>query len=393
MGVDCSAREGIPNAGLGTQAYYALGLYVLGGLDLGVPIGGDPGPRLALWLAYFWAPAVTTAAVVEAVLRTLNPFGLARFLLRDHIVVAGAGRVAGLYLERLRTIQPRTPVLVVDANDSPSKHDNLRQKFNVRVLTADIRRPGLAHRLRLHHAQRLMLLTGDDFANLEMASRVADDPATAHLANRTVVRLADPEMVRLLEDPAIMPWKIQSLNLHTVVATDLVEEFLTTRFQSTQGQDAIVLSGFGRFGQTVLRELELRTRGLFDQVVLVDPRADRNWARYEDRAYRRDPEWVPAFSIETIVGDQQDPLVWRALKAKLADKTVRTTFVIGTDVDSQNLQTALRVREVFPDAYVACRLFTASAFARKMSREANVEVVEMVTRLKRTMEASWFDRT
>ena len=249
-GVGCSAREGIPEAGLATQIYYALGLYVLGGLDLGVPVGGDLLPRIGLWVAYFWAPAVTTAAVVETILRSLNPLGLARLLLRNHIVIAGGGRVAALYLERLRTVQPRTPVIVVDARDTPSRHDALRDKYNVRVVSSDITRPGLVQRLRLHRAQRVMLLTGDDFANLEVASRIADHPATAHLAQRTVVRLADPEMVRMLNNPAIMPWKIESLNLHTVVATDLVEEFLTTRFKATHGQDVIVLSGFGRFGQT-----------------------------------------------------------------------------------------------------------------------------------------------
>ena len=391
-GVDCTDRPGIPEAGLATQLYYSLGLYVLGGLDLGVPVGGDSFAHISLWIAYFWAPAITTAAVVETIVVSLNPLGLGRLFLRNHIVVAGGGRIASLYLQRLRLEQPRTTVILVDRFTAAAKLESLKHKFHVRVVPADITRPGLVTRLQMRRAQRLMLLTGDDFANLEMASRIADHADTAHLAPRTVVRIADPEMVRMLQDPAIMPWKIESLNLHTVVATDLVEQFLTERFEATQGQDVIVLSGFGRFGQTVLRELERRSTGLFDRVVLVDPVADRNWATYEDRARRRDAEWGTSFTADVIIGDQQDPLVWRRLRTKLADRAERTTFVIGTDDDAQNLRTALLVRDVFPEAYVACRMFDASAFALKMSREARIELVEMAERLQRTMQPSWFEK-
>ena len=41
LGVDVSERD-MAGAGLLSRAYYTFGLFVLGGLDLGTPVGGTP---------------------------------------------------------------------------------------------------------------------------------------------------------------------------------------------------------------------------------------------------------------------------------------------------------------------------------------------------------------
>ncbi|MFB3077698.1 MAG: hypothetical protein ACE1Y4_06785, partial [Lysobacterales bacterium] len=53
---------GIPDMGSESLAgwlYFAGGLFIFGGLDLGTPIGGPLPARIALWIAYFLAPAPT----------------------------------------------------------------------------------------------------------------------------------------------------------------------------------------------------------------------------------------------------------------------------------------------------------------------------------------------
>ena len=47
--------------------YFAGGLFVFGGLDLGTPVGGPQSARIALWIAYFLAPAITTTVIAENV--------------------------------------------------------------------------------------------------------------------------------------------------------------------------------------------------------------------------------------------------------------------------------------------------------------------------------------
>ena len=87
-GVGVSERD-LSGVGLAERAYYALGLFVLGGLDIGTPVGGPPVGRALLWSAYFGAPIITAFAIVEAVLRI---FGLGALRLRrlsGHVVIGG----------------------------------------------------------------------------------------------------------------------------------------------------------------------------------------------------------------------------------------------------------------------------------------------------------------
>ena len=72
-GVGVTDRDGVGQADFMTKVYYTLGLFVLGGLDLGVPQGGPRWAQALLWFAYFGAPAITTSALVEGVLRAIRP--------------------------------------------------------------------------------------------------------------------------------------------------------------------------------------------------------------------------------------------------------------------------------------------------------------------------------
>ena len=52
-GVELSERKGIPQASLWTQLYYAISLFTLGGIDLGMPSGGPPFWQNTLFSLYF----------------------------------------------------------------------------------------------------------------------------------------------------------------------------------------------------------------------------------------------------------------------------------------------------------------------------------------------------
>src|SRR5262245_50860720 len=73
LGAEASDRSSIAEAGILTKIYYSLGLFVLGGMDLGTPTGGPLIARVLLWFSYFAAPAVTVSAVIEAVLYLAQP--------------------------------------------------------------------------------------------------------------------------------------------------------------------------------------------------------------------------------------------------------------------------------------------------------------------------------
>ena len=77
-GVEVTERD-LTRAGVAEKAYYALGLFVLGGLDIGTPVGGPLYGRLLLWTAYFAAPLITASALVEAAVELAQALGSRRF--------------------------------------------------------------------------------------------------------------------------------------------------------------------------------------------------------------------------------------------------------------------------------------------------------------------------
>ena len=103
MGVGLSERPEAAEAGLLTKAYYSLGLFVVGGLDLGTPVGGPLIGRVLLWLAYFGCPLLMASAVIEAVLRVMRPGRWQLRMLADHIVIVGSGELTTSYLRILQT--------------------------------------------------------------------------------------------------------------------------------------------------------------------------------------------------------------------------------------------------------------------------------------------------
>ncbi|HUF75619.1 MAG TPA: hypothetical protein VMM35_05040, partial [Longimicrobiales bacterium] len=109
MGVGVSERD-LSGAGLAERAYYALGLFVLGGLDIGTPEGGPLAGRALLWAAYFGAPIITVSALVETAIRLIGPLALRVRPLSGHVVIGGAGRLALLYVRKLREQDRRRPI-------------------------------------------------------------------------------------------------------------------------------------------------------------------------------------------------------------------------------------------------------------------------------------------
>ena len=132
LGVELSERMGETSGWL-TRAYYSMGLFVVGGLDIGVPIGGPEYARAFLWTAYFGAPLLTASAVIDAVVRLVSPQSWQLRRMRDHIIVAGASALTRYYLQVLRAHDPDVQVvLVTNTPDSPEALD-IAQSFQIKL--------------------------------------------------------------------------------------------------------------------------------------------------------------------------------------------------------------------------------------------------------------------
>lgn len=148
-GVTLTERPDVQTEGWLVRAYYVLGLFVVGGLDVGTPTGGPLWARGMLWIAYFGAPLLTASAVIEAAVRLLNPQGWRFRNLENHLVIYGSGQLTESYLRMLRRHAPNAKVVVVDDPFDPSRQRELEEKYGVITLTGNLTMGFLLKRLNL----------------------------------------------------------------------------------------------------------------------------------------------------------------------------------------------------------------------------------------------------
>ena len=381
LGVGVSQRD-LSGAGIGERAYYALGLFVLGGLDIGIPEGGPPVGRALLWAAYFLAPAITVSALLETAIRLLGPLALRVRPLSGHVVVGGGGRLALTYVRKLRERHPRKTVVVVERDARGPFLTELRDVHRALVLVGDIASDSVLRGLRLNHAHRVLLLTGDDFANLNAASKILRQ--ASGLAKRIVVHVSDLGFMRQTAGSSVAR-DCEVFNGHEFAAIHLVRDHLVQHFRSTPNQDLIVLAGFGRFGQTVLDQLQRNTLGSFARVVIIDEKASRHARAFEDG-----PGFAPSYERVLIHGDIRDPEIWSQVEKIVCEHGHDPVVVLGSGDDGTNLHAAVRVRKQHPSAYVIVRSFRSSPFAEEVAEEAGAHPFNLGGLIESGMPERWF---
>jgi hypothetical protein len=394
LGVGFSERAGVPEAPLATKIYYVLGLFFLGGLDLGTPLGGPDFARWALWTTFFGAPAITTGAIVEGFLLTVRPDWWQRLSLRDHIVVVGAGRTGMLYIEAVREWEPHRLVVLVGLEDDLPFVVEAQARLGARFQQGDITHGPTRRSLRLDRAAGVVLLTKHDLVNLDGATSIlAEYP---DLLGRVVVHVADLTLMRAVAaqwrrspNKALSPDRV--FNSHRVAAEHLVRQDLAPHFASTRAPDVVVLAGFGRFGQTILEVVQEEAASEVRRVIIVDLDAHRRV-----RQFTAGVGMAADWSCEVIDGDAGDPGTWDLVTTSLCfdpAEDPRPIYVLGTNNDELNLQTAMWLRSQDENAGIVARCFHSSGFTDAVARDASIDVVDVASLVRRSLASrhqSWF---
>jgi len=381
-GVGMSERPGVSAAGFLTKVYYTLGLFVFGGLDLGVPRGGPPWGRALLWLTYFAAPAITTSALVEGVLVLVRPHAWRLRRLRNHVVIGGCGRLALLYLERLRERFPKRQVLVVERRTDHPLLETMSELSRTQILHGDISSEAVLKALRLDRVRSVVLLTGDDYANLDAASRICQ--IRPDLSRRILVHVSDIRLLRTIEKRGILP-EVAKFNSYRSAAQHLVADTLVPHFQLTKRLDTVVLAGFGRFGQTVLDELQHQAAGLLQTVVIIDLEAELRTMVFAEQV-----GFAAGYRHETVDADLRHPATWQRVQEMIGEPaTPRPVFILGSGDDGVNIRTALWLSSKFTDAKIVARCFDQSSFTRQISQECGFEIVSTAELLLASMRPDW----
>jgi Trk K+ transport system NAD-binding subunit len=379
-GVGVSQRPEVMDAAWLAKIYYALGLFIFGGMDLGTPIGGPGWARTMLWTAYFLAPAITASAVIEAALRVFAPDTWKLRRVRGHIIVAGGGRLTALYLQRLRELDPNVPVVVVMPPSEAGEIDSLEFDFGARVIEADPTSEAVLAALRLDRAHRVLLLTDDDFINLDAATKILAMPDPPQV----VVHVADLRFLRSMAGTRLAR-RCETFNGHQIAASHLVQTRVLDHFRRTQPRDLVIMAGFGRFGETILGELQARAAGGFDHVVIIDMDAERRAMVFDEQiGFSKD------YRLDIVPGDLRDPRLWQQLAGRVELVESEPVFVVGSGVDRTNLRTALWLASKYPRGFVLARSEGKWSFAEEVSHEAGIHTFSVAELVAQSMPLAWF---
>ncbi|MBH81516.1 MAG: potassium transporter TrkA [Gammaproteobacteria bacterium] len=382
MGVSLTERPQVIAADWLTRAYYSLGLFVVGGLDIGTPSGGPSLARGLLWVAYFGAPLLTASAVIEAVLRVVSPHRWQFRWLKNHIVIAGTGKLTSVYLRALRAKDSNVSVVVVADEADPVRDQELRDTFGVTVVAGDITRSYLQKELRVGRARRVLLMSDDNFQCYEAASKMlARYPRLAE--GRVILHCHRIRFMRAMEGTQLAN-QCETFNIYHLAATALVRNLLTEQFRKTQARDLVVMAGFGRFGQTVLEELANNAGDEIEAVAVIDADADRR-VLVVDEQQRLSSD----FRREVYEGDISHPEVWRQLTDTFDLTRNEPTVILGTGSEEDNLRTALWIKRKYPNLFVYARTNDVSEFALDVSAEYGINSISITELFELNIPARW----
>lgn len=365
--------ENVKDAGLVGWIYYTISLFVLGGIDVGAPMkGGAPGSYLALWIAYYLAPLITTTVLLDAISNIIKSREIPKAEFDDHIIVIGTWNVAAAYLDAIREVDAVRQILIIEHSttlaDSVFRKD--RDQTNIVNVAGNVLRTEFLQTLSLDTAFRVVVICEDDLLNLECSWSIRalspELPIACHVGDlpllRPVSRIArnrrSDETVRL---PSIF-------STHRIASLLLYEEFLEPHFAGTANLDKIVIAGFGQFGQTVLELITSRGAGEVGKITIVANDANRHISQLTTDIDLKD------FNIETIEGDLENLSTWQQLAASIVGESPSMVLLAASDL-ACNFRAASILRTQFPETRVLLRCFRHTAFSAMMAEELNVEVL------------------
>ena len=380
-GVSLSERPDVGESGLLVMIYYSLGLFVFCGLDVGFPVGGPAYGRLLLWVSYFGAPLLTAAAVVEAAMRVMRRDRWQLRRLSDHVVIVGAGALTLTYLRVLRRKRPNARVVVLVEYIEPTRRQELEQTFDVVVVVGDPTHDFMLRQLRLRRASRVVLLPEDNFLAFEAASKILQ--LYPSLESRIVLHSHNLRFLRTMQGTSLGR-RCQGFNCYHLAAAGLVRDYLLQHFEHTGAKDVVVLAGFGRFGQTILEELQNHAAGEFGIVGLIDIDVERRVLVVQEQGYLGGD-----YRRVLVQGHVGHPEVWRRLAESVDMTYSEPTVILGTGSPEENLRAAMWVKRRWPNALVFARTNDVSVFATEVGAEHGIKAISITRLVEDNIPDAW----
>ena len=381
-GVSVTERPELASAGIMAKAYYALSLFVVGGVDLGTPVGGSKLGQAMVWTAYFGAPILAAWGLISALLRALSPERWQLKRLKNHIIVVGDGELSISYLRVLREHDRKVPVVVVSSGEL-TLQDEFKHSFGAVVVSGDITHEFFLRQLKPEQARKVLLLDNNSLRSYEAASVLLN--LVPGISDRVIIHCARLRFMRSMANTRVAQ-SCQSFNTYHLAASGLVRSQMLQHFRETDAKDVVILAGFGRFGQTILEELQRSAIDELETVLIIDKDARRRIMVADEQM-----EFMGGYRRELFDGDVSNPEVWDRVRRDDNLEGNNTVFVLGTGREEENLRSALWLRKKYPDAMVIARSSKESLFASEVGREHNIISISIAQLVEENIPRSWIE--
>jgi Trk K+ transport system NAD-binding subunit len=382
-GVVVTERPELATSGVLTKAYYSLSLFVVGGVDLGTPIGGPSWGRLLVWISYFGAPILAAWGLIGTLVRALAPQSWQLKRLKNHIIVVGDGELAISYLKVLRARNPKVTVVVISGSTEQLLRDEFKQSFGAIVVSGDITHSFFLCELKVEQAKKILLLDDNSLRSYEAASVLIN--LIPGIADKVVIHCASLRFMRSMETTRVAN-SCETFNAYHLAAAGLVRSHMLHHFKETRSKDVVIMAGFGRFGQTILEELQRCAVDELDTVLIIDRDAHRRVMVADEQT-----QFSESYRREQFEGDISNPEVWKRIRNTVDVEGDNTVFVMGTGHEEQNLRTALWLRRQYPGAMIISRSSKESLFAAEVSEEHKIISISIAELLEQNIPNSWVD--
>jgi len=341
-GIVVSSNPHIGSDGFPAQLYYAISLFFLNGLDIGMPIGGSNILRNIFLVCYFIAPLMTAITIIEAIILSVNPPKLKRKP-KGHIIFVGSGN---LTLKEVKMLKDEKIIIIDKAKNHKNKEE--LKSLVAEYIIGDIKDSIIQKRINITEAKKIYLFTDKDEVNINTALVLKND--------KIIVRAEDLEMIEMFKD------RLNIRSVHIVEASNLI------KYSDLLTKSKIVIYGFGRFGQNILSQLSMNKDSALKEVILVDSEISRQWGVFR---YQLDAK--VNFEYTLIEKDQLDYSVLNDVENKLKlDKDSAVVFCISYD-NYNNIKTANIFRKYYKEPSIYIRTI-GSVIESKICSSSNIHI-------------------
>ena len=346
-GVVVSSNLDIGSAGFPTQLYYAISLFFLNGLDMGMPQGGGVILRNILFICYFISPLMTAIAIIETIIISVTTQKFKRKL-KNHVIFVGSGNLTLMEVKKLNNEK----IIVVDKFHGHKNQEELKSLVSEYII-GDIKDEIIQRRVNVNEAKEIFLFTNKDEVNINTALVLKNE--------NIVVRAEDLEMIDLFKDRFNIRSVHEENSISLINSSDLLSK------------SKIIIYGFGRFGQNILRQLNLNKESVLKEVIIVDSEITRQWGSFKCRI-----DTSFNFELTFIEKNQLDYSVLSDIEQKISlDKDTAVVFCISYD-NYNNIKKAniFRKKHKEPSIYIRS---VGSAIEDEICKSSDISIFPTAT--------------